>query len=256
MTVTDGGPPSDPRDYRCADSDREVVAEVIRRAAADGRFTVPEAGDRLQQAYSATTYRDLEGVLSDLPAEAVPDGLRLIIPGSTSNRRTRGTRSGTPPPGRPPAGHPIAAEARSVDGLTAGDPAGVDPFARVVDVDVDSPLPAASAVAILSEVKREGIWTLPAESTATAVLGSVRIDLRDAWLASAECVIQAAAVMGEVSIVVPDDILVVAEGTGILGEFDGRSEHVPGYPVVHLRGVAIFGEVSVKRTRRRHPRAR
>jgi hypothetical protein len=66
------GPPDDPRRLRCSDTDRERVAEALRVAAGDGRLTLSELEDRLEQAYSATTYGDLQHLTSDLPAGPYP----------------------------------------------------------------------------------------------------------------------------------------------------------------------------------------
>jgi hypothetical protein len=66
------GPPDDPRRLRCSDTDRERVAEALRVAAGDGRLTLSELEDRLERAYSATTYGDLQHLTSDLPAGPYP----------------------------------------------------------------------------------------------------------------------------------------------------------------------------------------
>ncbi len=42
-TGNDGsGESADPRDLRCSDAEREVVAEAVRQAAGDGRLTLEE----------------------------------------------------------------------------------------------------------------------------------------------------------------------------------------------------------------------
>jgi hypothetical protein len=66
------GPPADPRDLRCSDSERELVAEVVRQAAGDGRLTVDELLERLDVVYAARTYRELESAVRDLPGGHVP----------------------------------------------------------------------------------------------------------------------------------------------------------------------------------------
>lgn len=57
----------DPLDMRAGDPDRERTAEVLRRAAGDGRIDLDELDDRLGRAYAAKTYRDLQAVVADLP---------------------------------------------------------------------------------------------------------------------------------------------------------------------------------------------
>ena len=78
-------PLSDPRDLRCSDADREAVAEVLRKAAGDGRLTLDELGDRLDVVYAARTYRDLEPAIRDLPGAAVP-GLPVAPAGVVAPR--------------------------------------------------------------------------------------------------------------------------------------------------------------------------
>ena len=60
--------PVDPRAMRAADADRERVAGVLREAVAQGRISFDELDERLDQAYSAKTYADLEAITRDLPA--------------------------------------------------------------------------------------------------------------------------------------------------------------------------------------------
>lgn len=109
-----------------------------------------------------------------------------------------------------------------------------------------------SSYAVMSETKRSGAWTVPAEHAALAVMGSVVLDLRDAELTARETVITANAVMGSVEVYVDAWTAVVVDGFGIMGSFqEGRSkveaELEPGSPVVRVRGVALMGSVEVKR---------
>ncbi|MGH3670341.1 MAG: DUF1707 SHOCT-like domain-containing protein [Pseudonocardiaceae bacterium] len=52
---------------RAADSDRERVAEQLRVAHADGRLDLTEFDERVQQAWAARTYGELEVLTADLP---------------------------------------------------------------------------------------------------------------------------------------------------------------------------------------------
>jgi Domain of unknown function (DUF1707) len=54
---------------RAADTDREQVAERLRRAAAEGRLLTEELDERLGAALSAKTYGELDAIVSDLPTE-------------------------------------------------------------------------------------------------------------------------------------------------------------------------------------------
>jgi hypothetical protein len=63
--------PADPRQLRAADADRDQAAEVLRRAAAEGRITFDELDDRINQVYAAKTFADLETITRDLPGPGV-----------------------------------------------------------------------------------------------------------------------------------------------------------------------------------------
>ena len=61
---------------RISDDDRHRVAEVLRRAAGDGRLEMDELDHRLALAYAAKTYGDLVPITADLPSgiESPPAG--------------------------------------------------------------------------------------------------------------------------------------------------------------------------------------
>ena len=53
---------------RASDEDRDRVAELLRVAAGDGRLTMEEFGQRLEEALTARTYGELAALTRDLPA--------------------------------------------------------------------------------------------------------------------------------------------------------------------------------------------
>ena len=69
--MTDQPVPADPRQLRAADTDRDQTAELLRRAAAEGRITFEELDERITRAYAAKTFADLEALTSDLPGPGV-----------------------------------------------------------------------------------------------------------------------------------------------------------------------------------------
>ncbi|MBM0232445.1 DUF1707 domain-containing protein [Micromonospora sp. STR1_7] len=52
---------------RAADADREAVADRLRAALGEGRLDLHEYDERLQRAYAARTYAELDTLLADLP---------------------------------------------------------------------------------------------------------------------------------------------------------------------------------------------
>ena len=70
---------------RIGDADRERVAEVLREAAAQGRITLAELDERLEQAWAARTHTELDPITADLPNHAPPSAgstLPATRPGS------------------------------------------------------------------------------------------------------------------------------------------------------------------------------
>ena len=58
-------------DMKASDSDRDQVAERLRRATADGRLFAHELEERLAAALRARTYGELDAVVADLPGGRV-----------------------------------------------------------------------------------------------------------------------------------------------------------------------------------------
>lgn len=56
----------DPAQLRISDADRHRVAEVLRRAAGEGRLELDELDERLEQTFAAKTYADLVPITIDL----------------------------------------------------------------------------------------------------------------------------------------------------------------------------------------------
>jgi hypothetical protein len=106
-----------------------------------------------------------------------------------------------------------------------------------------------TAIAIFGGASRKGPWVVPKAFRSLAVFGGIEIDLREATLEDNEVTIYANALFGGVEVTVPDGVQVRTHGAGIFGGFDGINDAgtVPGAPVIHVKGVAIFGGVEVRR---------
>src|SRR5690242_16701772 len=57
---------------RVGDADRDAVATQLREHFADGRLTLEELNERLDQAFAAKTKADLNTVMRDLPQATRP----------------------------------------------------------------------------------------------------------------------------------------------------------------------------------------
>jgi hypothetical protein len=106
--------------------------------------------------------------------------------------------------------------------------------------------------AVMSGFQRKGTWVVPRELTVVAFMGGAELDLRHASFAAPEVTITVNAIMGGASIVVGPHTRVQMDGIGIMGGYSEPSGLVdadldPTSPVVRIRGVAIWGGVSVER---------
>jgi hypothetical protein len=78
------------RDVRVSDADREAVVESLRRHAGDGRLSVDELTTRVEEAYHAKTFGELEAVQRDLPrADFARPQVTMVPTGPTVIRRRR-----------------------------------------------------------------------------------------------------------------------------------------------------------------------
>jgi hypothetical protein len=107
-------------------------------------------------------------------------------------------------------------------------------------------------VAILSGLDRKGVWIVPRRMSVFAMMGGADLDLREAQFAAQEVVITVNAFMGGAQITVGPHTNVVMEGAGIMGAYSGPKDKTPpeldaNSPTVRIRGVAIWGGVSVDR---------
>jgi hypothetical protein len=200
-----------PGDLRCSDKDRERVAEALREAAGDGRLTLSELEERLEATFKARTYGDLQPITRDLPQGPYP------LPDVAHGQVQRPTGYGRAPVGRPAAGVPATRTER--------------------------------ITTILGEEKRDGRWEVPSRLEVVCFLGSVRLDFTEAIVRNREVIVQIGAIMGSVTLVVPEGIDVRMEpGANVLGERKHRltGPVTPGGPIYHVRGFVVLGDITVR----------
>ncbi|MFC6897717.1 DUF1707 domain-containing protein [Nonomuraea dietziae] len=76
---------------RASDVDRDRVAAILREHTAQGRITVDEFNERLEQVYASKTYGELARVTADLPeVDLRAQPARIPAPSPAPRACTRG----------------------------------------------------------------------------------------------------------------------------------------------------------------------
>ena len=90
---------------RCADQDRELVAQVLNNAYAEGRLTFDEHAERIAHAYEAKTFGDLDVLTTDLVAQRRP--LPTAVPGPSPQPVVERTAAHVAVPGQFTGGNAV-----------------------------------------------------------------------------------------------------------------------------------------------------
>lgn len=210
------GPEDRDLGLRASDADREHVAELLGQAFAEGRLSTEEHGERLESVYAAKTMGELRPLVADLPVVFAP---------------------------------PTAMATATAGGL-----------ANAVAADAAVRYGGEPVIAVFGEAKRTGRWLVRSGLEARAFFGSVELDLTEAVLEQREITITANAIFGEVIIRVPEGVILHDEGSAVFGS--RKLTSMPGTvfgpetPVVHVRGMALFGSVEAKRPKKKWLRSR
>jgi hypothetical protein len=89
-------------DLRAGDADRHLVGDRLRDALNEGRINLTEYDERLQEAYNAKTYGELDKLLDDLPKVTPPQQAQIATTG-TGDAIAPATASAQQPEHRPKA---------------------------------------------------------------------------------------------------------------------------------------------------------
>ncbi|POX53008.1 DUF1707 domain-containing protein [Streptomyces sp. Ru72] len=205
--------PVPPAELRCSDADRDRITDILRDALAEGRLTAEEHAERVEGVLHAKTVGELDRFVRDLPA-ALPRAVDFAGAGRYSHLRTAPAYAA---PGRPAPGF----------------------MPREPDENV---------VAVFSSAIRRGRWRPRRRTHAYAIFGSVEIDLSEALFEYQQVVIKAVSVFGDVQIRVPENVSLRSTGGGVLGNFEVSplDSGDPDAPVIHVDGLAVFGNVEAK----------
>jgi serine/threonine protein kinase len=136
-------------------------------------------------------------------------------------------------------------------GTTSGSSQRAAPAPRLRRATADSKLVSDTqiAVGVLSGSSKKGIWIPPRHLWSVAVMGGVELDFREARMGPGITEISAFAMMGGVDIIVPQDLQVESNGSGIMGGFECsdevRQSSDPDSPMLKINGLAIWGGVNI-----------
>ncbi len=106
--------------------------------------------------------------------------------------------------------------------------------------------------ATLGSAKRTGRWVVPERLEVSAVLGEVKLDLREAVLQSRVVTLSVRIILGSVELIVPEGVHVTLNGPMIAGSRESKMRTLagPGAPVIDIDGTIFMGSLTVKPPRR------
>ena len=206
----------------------DQVMDALCEAYARDELEMEELERRLDVAARAPTSQDLLDLVSDLDPRHLP----VALGGRGGVKRA----GGAPRPGPGSEGDDDPGSALQVPpGVGRVDPA------RVPNRQLE--------VAFFSGRTRKGSWTPARQITATACMGGVELDFREALFGADEVEIYAVAIMGGIEILVPPGVHVDTSGFAFLGGFEEDSaleaNPDPEAPTIRIRGFACMGAVEV-----------
>ncbi|APU41977.1 MULTISPECIES: DUF1707 SHOCT-like domain-containing protein [unclassified Streptomyces] len=109
---------------------------------------------------------------------------------------------------------------------------------------------AETIVAVCSSSSRKGRWRPGAHTRAVSVMGDITIDLTQAVFEQQVTEVNVTSVLGNVEILVPENVTLRGYGSGVLGNFDVRGESRgqtdPLAPVVIVRGFSLLGNIEAR----------
>ncbi|MFD8575854.1 DUF1707 SHOCT-like domain-containing protein [Streptomyces sp. CH8.1] len=109
---------------------------------------------------------------------------------------------------------------------------------------------AETIVAVCSSSSRKGRWRPGAHTRAVSVMGDITIDLTQAVFEQQVTEINVTCVLGNVEVLVPENVTLRGYGSGVLGNFEvrgmSRGETEPQAPVVIVRGFSLLGNIEAR----------
>ncbi|MCY0925848.1 DUF1707 domain-containing protein [Streptomyces sp. H27-H1] len=111
-------------------------------------------------------------------------------------------------------------------------------------------VPGEAIVSVCSSSSRRGRWRPGAHTRAVCVMGDISIDLTRAVFEQQVTEINVTCLLGNVEILVPENVTLRGYGSGVLGNVEvhgeGRGGTDPHAPVVIVRGFALLGNIEAR----------
>ena len=118
---------------------------------------------------------------------------------------------------------------------------------------------SSTSIAVMGGVERSGDWLINSNHFSLGLMGGTELNLLQARLASDHIRISANSIMGEVRIIVPEDVRVKSEGFALMGGFEvtdhpsvtiAQRDLPDDAPTITIAGIALMGGVDIIRAAR------
>jgi hypothetical protein len=117
-------------------------------------------------------------------------------------------------------------------------------------------LDRARILAVMSETRRTGRWSVPPRLTVVSVMSDTKLDLTQAILPTGLLEMEVRVWWASCKIIVPPGMRVINEMHAVMGAVRTKADDMsaaranPSLPTLHLSGFAVMGEVNVVVRRR------
>jgi hypothetical protein len=190
------------------DLERERVVQELCSAYAHDQLSTGELETRLERVYKSTDRGELATLLMGIPAVNLPVPAPRYAPQPTY----------APPPSRP------APDARG----------------RALAPD------ESRYVAMFSEIKKVGAWTVKPRISARAVFGTLHLDMREAEIPLHGVDIDVDSILAEVTVILPPGVGADVDCSSIMATVEDKTKAAfPGAPRVRVHGGAFMASITV-----------
>ncbi len=112
--------------------------------------------------------------------------------------------------------------------------------------------PPGVASTVFGDLRRAGLWRVPAYSSWSTVFGDVKLDLREAHIERSPVTIHTRTVFGDIEVLVPEGVAVDLRVASMFGTVKQLADAAdPAAPRVVVSGRTVFGDVRVLHQRLR-----